>query len=125
MLLGVLTTSEFQSALRKLASQPLPPQTAFKLKRIIKLVNEETKNFDEIRNDIIDSYAVRDTNNTIQTLPGGAVQLNLDLKPEWSKKLEELYKLEIELPTISIKDLNDGVKLSAEELLILDSIVTE
>lgn len=125
MLLGVIVSSEFQATLKKLASQPFPLQTAFKLKRIIKIVNDEVNNFDEIRNDIINSYAVRDVNNVIQTLPGGAVQLNLNLKSEWSKKLEDLYKLDIELPTISLKDLSESIKLSAEELIILDCIVTE
>jgi hypothetical protein len=124
MLLGNIASHNFQTTLQKLAEQPLAPITAYKIKKILKLATEEIKNFETIKNDIIQTFAERDAEGKVKQVPGG-VQLDITRKAEWDPQLKSLFAIEVELPKLKLQELGESVKLTALELMALDGLVDE
>ena len=119
-----LIDPQFQTALRKLASQDLPLKSAFLLKGIIKQVTHELNKYDEVRNEALKKYGTKNEDGTLQT-ENGSVQFTPDNLKEFSVEMENLIGCEVMVGTISINDLGDKATLTTSDLLQLDGVVRE
>jgi 7-keto-8-aminopelargonate synthetase-like enzyme len=128
MLLYKIITDPFQRSLDKLADQNLPVKAMYKLKTIISLLRDEYKKFDELRNDIAKKHADKtDTGVPIMETNKGNVTYKIGDEQmfAFAAELGQLSKVEVDIPCISINDLGGDVKLTTNDLILLDFITEE
>ena len=125
MKLGILANQNFQSALNKLADQELPIQVSFKIRRIIKKMNDELKIFNDTKDSLINRFGEKSEDGNLKINQDGTVSLDLKRKEEWLKELNDLNNLETSLPKIYLSELGDKLTISANELLILDGLIVD
>lgn len=124
MKLASLINENFQKALLKLTEQPLPAKTAFKLKGITKKVKEEVNSYEDLRKEALNRFGRKKENGELDLADNGHVLFEQEAMQEFIKYLQELMTQEIEITSISIKDLGD-ISLTADDLLNLDELIVE
>jgi hypothetical protein len=126
MKLSKLVNPEFQVALRKLATQEVPLRTAFKLKGMIKQVNEALAKYDEVRTDALKRYGDKDDKGELVLDEGGKnVKLSEDSAQGFVKELNDLLNDEIEIGGVKVADLGENCSLSTTELMLLEDIIQD
>ena len=127
MLISKLASSDFKAAVQKLMAASLPIKTTFRLKKFIVGLEVELKIFEETRESIVKEYGEKDEDGTLKTNEQGLISLDAARASEWQTKLSELFSLEtqIDVPKISIEDLCEDVKLSANDLFALGELISE
>jgi len=117
--LGALGLAE--PALERLAGEKLSFQTAYRISKLKKAVAEETKHFYEERNALVKKYG--------STNGKGPDDVTVSPSSEhWAtfvKEVTELAEVPVTIPLWPI-DLTkiDDLKITAADLLLLDSLVT-
>ena len=125
MKLRTLTDPKFLEALSKMISADVPMQVAFKLKKIISKIDDESKNYEELRKRLLSDYGHKDSNGELVVNEHGHVEFSEEFKEIFIKKHEELLDVEVSLPKISIKDLGDSIRLSTADLFLIEDILSE
>jgi len=127
MKLSHLSSDAFKTALNKLLSAPLPPKTAFKLKKLTQQLEGDLKIFEDTRNSIVMEFCQKDEEGNPVQNENGTVNLDMEKVAEWQPKINELMSLEttFEIPKVSLDDLGDKVELSAADLFTLGDLITE
>lgn len=126
MKLAQLTSSAFQLSLQKLTKGNPPATVKWKVKGIIKRVDEEYHKYEELRQDLLKQYGKKREDGGLDMDERGNVHFEGNSHLEFSKAFSELVNVEVELPTVSLsKELGDSVPLEVEDLLILEGLVTE
>lgn len=109
-------------ALRKLASQDLPLRTAYAVSRVVKQTQEHLAFYDQKHNEAVEKYY--DEQEEGQWKPKSP-----ETAAAFKTEIEELLELELDIgeikkPIISI-DCDDGLTLSANDLVALDGTFIE
>lgn len=127
MKLSHLSSEPFKNSLNKLLSAPLPPKTAFQLKKLTQKLEEDLKIFEDMRNAIVQEYCAKDENGNPVQNDNGTVNLDISKADEWQPKVSELMSLEtsFEIPKVSLDSLGDKIELSATDLFVLGDLITE
>ena len=125
MKLGKLVDPQYQSILRKLASQDIPLRTAFKLRGIIKISSEELSKYDEVRGEALKRLGDKKEDGSLQIDDKGTVKLSEENMNNFVAELNTLLATDISLGTVNVSELGDKVSLSTQELLILDELIAE
>lgn len=126
MKLSKLVDPQFQVALRKLASQEVPLRSAFKLKGMIKQVNEALTKYDEVRTDALKRYGDKDDDGGLLLDEGGKnVKLSENNAQAFVKELNDLLNDEVDIGSLKISDLGDNLSLSTTELILLEDIILD
>lgn len=125
MKLNKLVDPNFQLTLRKLASQEIPLKTAYKLKGIIKVCNEELAKYDDVRTDALNRYGTKKEDGSLDIDNDGSVKLSTENKQLFVDELNALLVTDIAVTPVSISELGDKVSLTTQELMILDDLITE
>jgi hypothetical protein len=125
MKLAVVVSDAFRKALANLAKQKIPLKTAFKIKGIIKRVDEEYAKYEECRKASLARFGKKDEEGNLLLDEHKSVRLGPNDIEGFIKELNELTSTDIEVQTISLSELGDGIQLSTEELLILEQIIEE
>jgi hypothetical protein len=120
-LLG-LTDPRFKAAITRLNQEKLPLKVAFKLKGIIKAVDEELAKYEEVRKAALDKYGTKDDNGAFKTDENNNVVLDGEAAQGFVKELNELLALDVALPGLTLSELGDNVNMSSDELFLLDFI---
>ena len=120
-----LTDNKLQELLTRLASEPLPLKTAFKLKGIIKVATEEFNKYEDVRKDALQRHGLKNEDGSMQIDERNNVQFDQDGLRAFAGELNELGQLDVELPTVTLDQLGDKIAISAEDLELLEGIVTE
>lgn len=123
MKLKRLIDPKFKASLTSLNSQKLPLKTAFKLKTIIKKVDEEYEKYDQVRVAALNSYGDKNEEGALVIDENGNIPLSGDNAQSFVKEMNDLIDLDVEIPTISVSDLGSELSISSEELMLLDFIV--
>lgn len=115
--LFILNFVKVSEALSSLTSYSLPIKTTLKLRKIIKMVEEEFKAFEDVRLSRLSSLAKKDENgNPVM------VDKNFSLTKEnellLAKEISEYLKQEISFEKIDISEI-EGVSLSIDQLTSL------
>lgn len=126
MKLSKLVDPQFQVALRKLASQDVPLRSAFKLKGMIKQVNEALAKYDEVRTEALKRYGDKDDNGELVLEQGGKnVKLSEESAQAFVEELNNLLNDEIEVGSVKISDLGNNLSLSTTELILLEDVIVD
>ena len=100
-----------------LFNTPLPIKTSMRLGKFIKVVNEEFKLFNELRNNKIKELGQEDEKGNI------VIKEDSEEYKQFVKEIEEalLENIEVDLPEISVEELQ-GIKLTTQQLLKLTEV---
>lgn len=102
--------------LNKLAMQPMPASSAFKIKRVIASLSKELEAYTESKNDLVKKYGEESDDGNIGVRPDN------EHWSEFQKEFVDLVNQEIEIniPLLKPEDLVGDI--SAQDLIILDFI---
>ena len=116
-----------EEAIKKLKSKNLPIKTAYRLLKLAELVSNEAENYRNLFRQILDEYAEKKEDGSYVLSEDGAnVIIQKDHIQDANQKVDELNKIDVEIPyTFDIKDF-DNIEISLEELApLMDLIVDE
>ena len=116
-----------EEAIKNLKSKNLPIKTAYRLLKLAELVSNEAENYRNLFRQILDEYAEKKEDGSYVLSEDGAnVIIQKDHIQDANQKVDELNKIDIEIPyTFDIKDF-DNIEISLEELApLMDLIIDE
>ena len=116
-----------EEAIKNLKSKNLPIKTAYRLLKLAELVSNEAANYRNLFRQILDEYAEKKEDGSYVLSEDGAnVIIQKDHIQDANQKVDELNKIDVEIPyTFDIKDF-DNIEISLEELApLMDLIVDE
>jgi hypothetical protein len=115
-------TNEFNVAFNKLLKQDLKVSVAFKLRKVLKNIQEEGKVFDELKQTIIEKYSEKDEEGKPKSNENGNIVFDPKFNAELGEQIEQLNNLEVAVEKIKAEDLSDKVELSIVDLEALEDI---
>lgn len=116
-----------EEAIKNLKSKNLPIKTAYRLLKLAELVSNEAENYRNLFRQILDEYAEKKEDGSyILSEDGTNVIIQKDHIQDANQKVDELNKIDVDIPyTFDIKDF-DNIEISLEELSpLMDLIVDE
>lgn len=116
-----------EEAIKNLKSKNLPIKTAYRLLKLAELVSNEAENYRNLFRQILDEYAEKKEDGSyILSEDGANVIIQKEHIQDANQKVDELNKIDVEIPyTFDIKDF-DNIEISLEELApLMDLIVDE
>ena len=116
-----------EEAIKNLKSKNLPIKTAYRLLKLAELVSKEAENYRNLFRQILDEYAEKKEDGSYVLSEDGAnVIIQKNHIQDANQKVDELNKIDVEIPyTFDIKDF-DNIEISLEELApLMDLIVDE
>ena len=116
-----------EEAIKNLKSKNLPIKTAYRLLKLAELVSKEAENYRNLFRQLLDEYAEKKEDGSYVLSEDGAnVIIQKDHIQDANQKVDELNKIDVEIPyTFDIKDF-DNIEISLEELApLMDLIVDE
>ena len=116
-----------EEAIKNLKSKNLPIKTAYRLLKLAELVSNEAENYRNLFRQILDEYAEKKEDGSYVLSEDGAnVIIQKDHIQDANQKVDELNKIDVEIPyTFDIKGF-DNIEISLEELApLMDLIVDE
>ena len=116
-----------EEAIKNLKSKNLPIKTAYRLLKLAELVSKEAENYRNLFRQILDEYAEKKEDGSyVLSEDGTNVIIQKDHIQDANQKVDELNKIDVEIPyTFDIKDF-DNIEISLEELApLMDLIVDE
>ena len=116
-----------EEAIKNLKSKNLPIKTAYRLLKLAELVSKEAENYRNLFRQILDEYAEKKEDGSYVLSEDGAnVIIQKDRIQDANQKVDELNKIDVEIPyTFDIKNF-DNIEISLEELApLMDLIVDE
>ena len=116
-----------EEAIKNLKSKNLPIKTAYRLLKLAELVSNEAENYRNLFRQILDEYAEKKEDGSYVLSEDGAnVIIQKDRIQDANQKVDELNKIDVEIPyTFDIKNF-DNIEISLEELApLMDLIVDE
>ena len=125
MKLAKLIDQGFQSSMRVLLKQPLPLKTAYKLRGVVKKIEEELGKYDEIRREALNKYGKKKEDGTLELTETNQVQFEQDSMQAFLQDINELSSLDVDLPTVTVTELGDDLILSADDLINLDGLLVD
>jgi len=109
MKLAALLGQDFQKAIVALSNEKLPMPTAYKLKKIVKKINEELTNY----NELLANLQAQHKNEA------GEVD-----QAAFMKDFQELVNMEVEIEKLEMKNLQNAT-LSTKDLVFLEPILDD
>jgi hypothetical protein len=125
MKLSKLVDPQYQAIIRKLASQEIPLRTAFKLRGIIKVVTDELTKYEEVRSEALKRFGEKKEDGSLLIDDNNSVRLSGENKDAFVAELNALLLTEIEVGKLKLGELGDKASLTAQELIVLDELITE
>ena len=116
-----------EEAIKNLKSKNLPIKTAYRLLKLAELVSNEAENYRNLFRQILDEYAEKKEDGSYVLSEDGAnVIIQKEHIQDANQKVDELNKIDVEIPyAFDIKDF-DNIEISLEELApLMDLIVDE
>lgn len=104
---------EAESALHKLMNTPLPAAVAFRLKRVVRVVQPELQAYEEQRLKLVHEFGEKGEDGRTIVTPANM--------PAFTEQIEALFNVDIEVnfKPLPIADLGDTA-VTAADLLALD-----
>lgn len=125
MKLARIVDERLHVALNKLSKEALPLKTAFKLKGIIRSVQEEYTKYDEVRKEALQKHGDKNEDGSLKIDERQNVVFSGDALTAFAKDMADLTNMEIAINTVSLAELGDNIKLTLEDVEMLDGIVVE
>lgn len=125
MKLARIVDPKFHAALEKLANQALPLKVAFRLKGIVKTVQDEFTKYEEVRQAALMKYGMKDGSGNLELDDNGNTRFDGNSFQEFAKELGGLINEEIEVPTIKLAELGDNITITLQDIQMLDGLIVE
>jgi hypothetical protein len=117
MTLGELVDAE--PALGRLLEVRLSAQLAYNVAKLSKVVQKETKHFQEQRDALI-----RELGEPVPDDPNGAVRVTMANTPDFLRRVQELAAVETTLTVVPLK-LADLPEMTGSDVLKLGALITD
>lgn len=122
MLLQTALNREFTEAASRLAAEPIPIRTAFKLKKLIAQINSEVQLYHEVRIEKLRAHAVLDEQGDIITLEDGNAKMTPEGHVAFISEMSDLGETKLSIEPLSIDELGD-ITISVLDLTILEGLI--
>jgi hypothetical protein len=125
MKLGELANPKFFQTLNKLASAELDMPIAYKLKGIMVALDAEHQKYEELRKGLLEKYGQKDEAGELISDERGELKFESDEdRAKLVEEVNELMAVEVDVKTIKVEDVS-GVKMSVQELMVIDSVLEQ
>lgn len=128
MKLARIVDPRFRTALQKIVNATgLPIRTAFRLKGIVKTVNEEYSKYEELRENLLNLHGSKDADGKLIIIENSnppAVKLEGENLQLFAKELSELANEEIQLSKLKLSELGD-IQVTFEDVEMLDGLLID
>lgn len=125
MQLLTLVGDEFKKTLADLTAAKIPVTVAWKLRKIRMKIDEHLSTYEQARLDLVKKYATKNENGDLAQDEKGLISVDKENIQAYSEDLMQLLKVEVEVPTLSIKELGDKLEIEADKLLSLGDILVD
>jgi hypothetical protein len=124
MKMMILVNEDFKKALVSLSKQPLPLKAAFKMKSIIKKVDEEQAKYDECRKEALERLGEKGEDGKL-IVENGIVKMSAENLAKFAKEVQVFQDEEVDFSKLKLSELGEDVLLTTQEMLLLDHIIME
>ena len=125
MKLSKIVDPRFFAVLGRLSTEAIPLRVTFKLKGIVKIANEEFVKYEEIRQAAIMKYGVKNEDGTIKLDEKSNASFDEAGMNSFLKELNDVMAIDIALPTITLSELGENIKISLNDLEVLSGVIVE
>lgn len=124
--MNITTLIKAAKIFSKFAEVKIPSRLAYKIMKFCKAVAEEEEFYNTKRQELIDTYAVKDENGQVVVSDNNMISIIPDKMNEANAAMQDLNNLEVEAPNIkfSLDELN-GLELSVADMFVLDVFIEE
>jgi hypothetical protein len=124
--MNIITLMNAAKIFNQFAQTKISSKLAYKIMKFCKSVAIEEEFYESKRNEIINTYAVKDENGQIVVGNDGMVDIIPDKIDEANAAMMELNALEVEVPSIRFAlDELEGLELSVADMFALDAFIEE
>ncbi len=117
---------EVSPIFQKLATQPFPGKTVFKIAKIMKAIDNEVACFETARKGVIERYGARKENGELDVTEDNQVKIQPDKIEDCNREMVELLTNEIELDVTPIPmSCFDEVELTPSDVIRLEKFIEE
>jgi hypothetical protein len=124
MKLRQIVDEKFKNTVSKLLDQDMPLKSTLVLKGVVELLNTTITNYETERQALLNQYGKKDEEGKLAIGENRHVLFDTDNMMAYSKAYNELCDREVDVPTLTAKELGDKVSLSHTDLLNLGGLVT-
>ena len=124
MKLRQIVDEKFKKTVGKLLDQDMPLKSTLVLKGVVELLNTTIENYETERQALLNQYGQKDADGKLAVGENRHVLFDTDNLLAYSKAYNELCEKEVDVPTLTAKELGDKVALSHSDLLNLGGLVT-
>jgi len=125
MKLARLIDPRFQNAVKKLSSANLPILLAFRLKSIVKTMQDAIDNYEAVRVDLLKRLGKKKEDGELDLGEGGTVQFEEGGLQTFAKEISVLSNSDIDVPTIKLSELGSDINVSLEDAEMLEGLIIE
>ena len=125
MKIGRLLHPKFQEIVRNLQTNQVPLKGAYKLKAVVKAIDEEIGKYQELRVSAVEKYGRRLQNGELDKDENGNVQFDNDNQQVFVTEINDLLALDVPINKISLSDLGDKVVISVEDLYLIEDLIQD
>jgi len=126
MKLGTLIDPRFKVALAKLQAAPLSLKVAFKLRNVVKAIEKELQTYEDVRQAALAKHGQKGEDGKLLTNDDEIKSVKFESEEAFKaflKDLADLSSLEVEIPKVLVSEIEDAVKLSSDELTMLEDLL--
>lgn len=126
MLLAKVVDPRFIEALNRLIkTEKLPIRVAFRLNSVAKKVNEALKTYDDVRQAKLNELGTKKEDGTLDQDEKGQIQFTPENLTKFATELGELVNEDINIGTIKLEALGEGIQISMADVEMLDGLIIE
>jgi hypothetical protein len=122
MRIGRLIDPRFQDVVRKLQIAHVPLKGAYKLKGIVKVIDEEIVKYEELRKGALEKFGKRDDAGAVEKDENGNVVFSDEQRASFMSEINDLLNLEVAVPKMNIDDLGSNIEISVEDLFFIEDL---
>lgn len=115
---------KFQDAIKKLQKTAMPIKTAYKLKTIVKKMDEELTKYEEFRQELLLKHGSKNEDGSLKVDESGTVQFAGVSLGMFTKELNDLANVEIDVGSLNPDEFGDKAEISTADLMALDALIS-
>ena len=125
MRIGRLIHPRFLEVVRKLQTEHIPLRGAYKLKALVKTIDEEINKYEELRKSAVEKYGTKLESGELDRDESGGAKFSDENNKLFVDDINGLLNLDVPFAKMSIKDLGENVKLSVEDLFFIEELLED
>lgn len=114
------------NVVRVLSNTPMKAKTAYKIAKLINIIDKEYNTFQDVRNNVIKKYGVYDENGNLKIDDNNNYVIKPEYQDDFANELNELLKEQVDI-NISPLEMNDFEEhtFTPNEMGVLAPFITE